>query len=270
MWMERSGAPIWRFSASTDGGATFLPSVPIYATKADNGRFHTQWFNPYMTASDHPTEWRKGFKSQNGKLGFTLFTQAGSVGSLVATTDGIFHATWTTKDDGALWSARIVVDKRSNRPVLSVLGLKDISSRVRLEARKFQYDEASGLLAVDVVLVNTSPRARERMPRFDLSEKNDKSPGLPSERGVPLTPPVIMRLVSTYSEVGHLELVTVDGIDSVGSPLLDWSRSLPADTLLPGARSASRRLQFRLSDLKPGSDPNVLRVVDVAAEVYSK
>jgi hypothetical protein len=273
MWMERSPAPTWRFSASTDGGATFLPSAAIYTTKADEGRFHTQWFNPYMTASDHPTEWRNGFKRQDGRLGFTLFTQASNVGSLVATTDGIFHALWTTRDDGALWTARIGVDiERSARPALSILGLKDISSRVRLEARNFRYDEASSLLTVDVVLINTSSGVQERMPRFDLAEKNGKGSGLPSsvEAGVSLTPPVIMRLTSMYSEVGHLELVNVDGIDASGSPLLDWSTSLPAETLSPGTRSASRRLQFRLSDLKPGSDPNILRVVDVAAEVYSR
>jgi len=73
-----------------------------------------------------------------------------------------------------------------------------------------------------------------------------------------------------YSDVGHLDLVNFDGVDSTGRPLVDWSKTLPSGGLAPGARSTARRLEFNVRELKPAASPDVFQVVNVAAEVYSK
>jgi hypothetical protein len=206
------------------------------------------------------------------KVGFTLYTQADEVGALVATTDGIFHPIWATKDDGALWTTQIEVDRSaSTRPVLSIAGLNDVSKRLRLEARTFHYDEDSGRLLVDVVLINTSLGVPDREPRLQSQEENPKSESSDTAAiKEPLTPPLILRITSMQSEVGQLDLVNSDGIDSTGATLLDWSQALAPGGLAPGAQSSPRRLEFRLSGLKPGSDPEVIRVVSLTAEVFSK
>jgi hypothetical protein len=272
LWMERFAMPSWRFSASLDGGATFLPSKPVYATHARDEAFRTGWLNNYATAQDHPSEidsqGDRGIRPSH-KPGFTLYTQFDQESALTATTDGVFHAMWITRDDGALWTTRIHVDgNTATEPGPSIDGLTDVSKRVRLEARNFHYDEASARMSVDVVLVNTSLWVPDRQPWMEARETFN----LPASgsSGRPLQAPLILRVTSMYSDVGHVDLVNFDGVDSTGTPLVDWSEALPSGGLGPGARSTARRLEFDIRDLKPAASPDVFQVVNVSAEVYSK
>ena len=272
LWMEQFAMPSWRFSASLDGGATFLPSKPVYATQARDEAFRTEWFNYYATAQDHPSEISspddRGIRPLR-KPGFTLYTQFDQESALTATTDGVFHAMWITRDDGALWTTRIHVDgKTATEPRPSIEGLTDVSKRVRLEARNFHYDEVSARMSVDVILINTSVGVPDRQPWMEARGTFD----LPTSgsSGRPLQAPLVLRVTSTYSDVGHLDLANFDGVDSTGTPLVDWSTALPSGGLAPGARSAARRLEFNVRDLKPAASRDVFQVVNVAAEVYSK
>jgi hypothetical protein len=52
--------------------------------------------------------------------------------------------------------------------------------------------------------------------------------------------------------------------------LVDWSEALPSGGLVPGARSFARRLEFMLRNLKPSANPDVMQVINVSAEVFSK
>jgi hypothetical protein len=272
LWMERFAMPTWRFSVSLDGGASFLPSTPVYATHARNEAFRTQWFNYYATAQDHPSEINSpnhpGIRP-SPKPGFTLYTQFDQESALTATTDGVFHAMWTTRDDGALWTARIHVHgDTATEPKPSIEGLTDVSKRVRFEARNFHYDEPSARMSVDVVLVNTSLGLPDRQPWMEDREAFKLPASESSDRL--LRAPVILRVTSMYSDVGRLDLVNSDGVDSTGTPLVDWSDALPSGGLVPGARSSPRRLEFKVFDLRPAASPDVFQVVNVSAEAYSK
>lgn len=273
MWMENLLTPCWRFSASLDGGATFLPSIIVYAPSAHDGQLHTQWLNNYVTAADRPSDLTMGAIPQLNKLGFTLYTQFDDTSALTATGDGVFHPIWITRGDGAVWTARIEVNRKTAaKPALSIVGLSEVTKRVRLEPRNFHYDVDSGRVFVDVVLLNTSLGEPDREPRFE-SLSGNKAPSVLSDiesKKRPLVSPLIIRINSMESEVGKLELVNFDGIDSDGAPLLDWSDALPPGGLMPGGRTRSRRLEFRLSSLKTGTNPDVMRVANVAAEAFSK
>jgi hypothetical protein len=272
LWMERFAMPTWRFSASLDGGATFLPSTPVYASHARYEALRTEWFNYYATAQDHPSEISSPGHPEirpSRRPGFTLYTQFDQESALTATTDGVFHAMWITRDDGALWTARIHVNGNAGtEPGPSIGGLIDVSKRVRIEARNFHYDETSARMSVDLVLLNASSGAPDRQPW--LEDRGTFDPPAAGSGGLPLQAPLILRVTSLYSDVGHLDLVNFDGVDSTGAPLLDWSDALPSGGLAPGARSMVRRLELNVHDLKPASRPNVFQVVNVSAEVYSK
>ena len=276
LWMERFAMPSWRFSASVDGGATFLPSAPVYVTEARDEPLRTDWYNYYATAQDHPSgvnvPGHPGIRPELRKPGFTLYTQFDQECALTATTDGVFHAMWITRDDGALWSTRIHVDgNTSSKPAPSIEGLTDVSKRVRFEARNFHYDEPSARMSVDVVLVNTSLGVADRQPFLELPRGDKETSNLDSESiNRPLQAPLILRMTSTSSDVGHLDLLNFDGLDSTGVPLVDWSEALPSGGLVPGARSFARRLEFKINDLKPNANPDVFQIINVSAEVYSR
>lgn len=270
LWMERLLMPSWRFSASVDGGATFLPSVPVYTTHSTDRQAHAELFNNYVTVQDHPNDSGLEFHPQQDKVGFVLYTQFDQASALATTTDGIFHPIWITRDDGAVWTTRVEVDRETPiRSTTSIAGLQDISKRVRLEVRGFHYDWDSERVLVDVVLVNTSlgvperfPITRTPMPTADIFNVKAISH--------PLTAPLILRMTAILSGVGQLQLVNFDGIDATGTPLLDWSGALPEGGLPPGARSFARRLEFRLTGVKPVYDPDTILIVNVTAQVLSK
>jgi hypothetical protein len=112
----------------------------------------------------------------------------------------------------------------------------------------------------------------DRERRFESLSGNKASADLSDieSKKRPLVSPLIIRINSMEPEVGKLELANFDGIDSDGAPLLDWSDALPPGGLKPGERTRSRRLEFRLIGLKASSNPEVMRVANVAAEAFSK
>lgn len=271
LWMERLQMPEWRFAASLDGGQTFLPSVPVYTTKSPDTQSRTEWFNQYVTAQDHPDSPGPEFKPQRQRVGFTLYTQFMETGALTATIDGVFHPVWTTRSNGALWTTRIAVLANQARISPSIVGLRDVSDRVRLEAIGFSYDGDSRRLLVDVALVNTTSVFVEREPWLELLPKErvqDRS--ALSNRGNRLAGPLILRMTGLRSEAGPLHLAEFDGVDASGMPLLDWSAKLPPGGLAPGSRTVTRRLQFYLDELKSGHNPNVVRILTFEAQAYSR
>jgi hypothetical protein len=277
LWMERLVMPSWRYSASLDGGATFFPSTPVYTTYSRDEPFRTEWFNYYATAQDHPSDINSpdhpGIRPERRNAGFTLYTQFDQESALTATTDGVFHAMWITRGDGALWTARIHVDSNTAaRPGPSIEGLTDVSKRVRFEARNFHYDESSGRMSVDAVLINTSLGVPDRQPWLEPSHDYSETSNVRDSESInrPLKAPLILRMTTMYSDVGHLDLLNFDGVDSTGMPLVDWSEALPSGGLVPGARTFARRLEFKLNSPKPSANPDVMQVINVSAEVYSK
>ena len=272
LWMERLQMPEWRFAASLDGGETFLPSVPVYTTKSSNTQSRTEWFNEYVTAQDHPDSPSPDFKPQRQKVGFTLYTQFMETGALAATIDGVFHPVWSTRSNGALWTTRItVLPNKASRLAPSIVGLTDVSARVRLEAVAFSYDGDSGRLLVDVALVNTTSVFVEREPWLESlpTERMQDGAAHPDERNR-LAAPLVLRMTGLRSEAGPLHLSEFDGVDASGMPLLDWSARLPPGGLAPGSRTVARRLQFDLDELKSGHNPNVVRILTFEAQAYSK
>jgi hypothetical protein len=273
-WMECMGNPSWRFAASLDGGATFLPSVPVYGTHTSEEPVPTRWLNNYISVADQPVDWDNGFTPQFDKVGFSLYTQFNEISALAATADGVFHPTWITKADGALWTARVEVNRATPpQSVLDVAGLIDVSKIVRLEPRDFHYDHDNARVSVNVVLVNTSVPVPDRDdPRLRFA-RGQKSPSGQPEiplQGRALTAPLILRVSATQSEIGKLDLINVDGIDSTGASLINWSKALPAGGLAPGTRSSALLLEFRLTGPKPSRDVDVLRLVNFSAQAFSK
>jgi len=273
LWTERSIRPMWRFTASFDGGKTFVRSVDVYRTSAFVDEQRPRWFNQYVTTQDRPSDWRESFKPIFNGTGFTLYTQFAEESTLVATLDGAFHAMWVTRDDGALWTARIQADlgQSAVRRMIDLENLSDVSDLIRMEAISYQLNSDSGLMQVDVQLVNKSDGASERQPwlQGDVTSPINGKSAHAKLTGTTLRAPMVMRITALQSEVGDIQIVNHDAVSSDGFSLIDWSAALPDGRLSPGQRSESKRIAIRVSNWTSTDDPNIVRVANVAARIFA-
>jgi hypothetical protein len=257
-WYDRREHPDnlgWdvRFTASLDGGATFLPSVKVSSRGTTFGP-RTPWtgLRPFVSRDEHGLAVRVSLNS------FTFL--GGDTAGLVADATGVFHPVWVDNRTGTpqVWTATVTVEGGLARGVRrrpararsgevappppesapraeraepapatprteasAPVAAEDLSSDVTLAVTETSYDRTRNVLTVIAHLENTS-----------------------AER---LEGPFRLRAVDLQSELGDPAIANADN-GRVGAGA-EW---VVADSVLaPGATSQERVLRFALSNLRP-------------------
>jgi hypothetical protein len=176
------------------------------------------------------------------------FFDGGDTGGLAASADGLFHALWIDNRTGLpqVWTASVRADGRGVRngsPELS--DLEDVSEKAILRFENVRFDEVAHTAAIDAVLINTSKE--------------------------PIVGPLKIRVTSLKSSFGVPEITNADNREKAAGAVWDFTPLLPGSELAPGASSRIRRLEFRLSDLRPFRPVKEGRsLVNLEAKVLAK
>ncbi len=263
-WAEFDGR-CWRFAASFDEGATFLPSVALNSCPRRD-LVGTQQWRPYLRAF--------ALSSDSGTkihvVAWHVEIQQHGTG-MSTTADGAFHPAWVVQSDGegALYTRRITVSRQSPAPhpaspsAIAVGVAEGRGVRVRSEPganvdfTTSDYDEATGEFTLGAVVV--------RQPRNG-----------------PLRWPAVVRVKRLSSPLGPVEVVDADNhLPGVGAT---WTISGPAHVLPAGTRAAlnqrtrarrgpyafslPRDLHFRLTGpATAGPSPVERSVLDLDVEI---
>ncbi len=246
-WTEMGGA-CWRFSASTDGGIAFLPSVPLSDCPPNQvSSLHS--LNYYMQA--HAGDGRDGANTlDSSSAAFSLRAGTGYVWrtSMAVTPDGVFHPVWMQNEEGGgqIWTASVGVGEDPDGEIIpALLQLEDVSSQVTFAFANNHYDEVSGTVSVDVGVINKT---------------NAKTT---------LKAPLFMQVTDLHSDFGAIEVENADNAQRGVGAIWDLSNLLPIQALEPGAVSDRRALLFRISN--PKLPPRLLAdLVVVRARVFGK
>jgi hypothetical protein len=231
-----------RFSASLDGGETWLPSVPV---------------STHVTRVNMPTGSNRAMvnKDAGGRFyihGMFATRNAGDYAGLVADAAGRFHAIWNDNRNGnhQIYTAPITV---SGRPSSLVAGMKDLTSSLELSFDHTQYDRRVRTLVTDVTIRNAGTDT--------------------------LTGPLVLRINRLRSVLART--VTVDHPTTrktAGTAMIVLS-GLENNRLTPGKSVMIRGLTFRVANMVPLTSPAVEdtswhgvtgRLVEFDARVYQK
>jgi hypothetical protein len=215
-----------RFTASLDGGETFLPSVrvssspelhkrdaalPIWVFAEGGGGFPTRRRSSTMSIN---------ISTDQGE------SRGGDTAGMAADADGKFHPIWVDNRTGVLqlWTAAITVPG-----IALVNGAADLASMdnvthdVMLRFANTLYDPAKGVISFDTHLVNTS----------------DAAIGLP----------IKVRAVSLRPGTGTVLIANADNGGMVAGSVWDFSSLVSGETLKPGEKTGEKRLEFHVKDM---------------------
>jgi hypothetical protein len=232
-WYDRRDNPDnlgWyvRFTASNDGGETFLPSVRVSSAPATFPKADRWDLVPSITGGGDPFD-RTGRKTLSVSVGLQNFTMnGGDTAGLAADAAGVFHPVWVDNRTGVpqLWTAPVTVAGRAvTHGSADLSALADVTDRLMLESVGRPRMDDTGLVTMAFRLKNTS-------------------------KG-PLAGPLKLRLLALRSELGEPSAANADnGLEHAGA-VWDFTAQLPGGVLAPGATTAAKTLTFRLTDLRP-------------------
>ena len=241
MWYDRRDNPdnlgyFVRFTASLDGGDTFLPSVRVSAS-------------PHARQPRDQWALIEGLSSgtRQSILGFNLmlsmfYINGGHTAGMAADAAAVFHPFWVDNRTGVaqVWTAPVTVTGAAlPHGSAELAALDEIAENVVLELRNIAYDRATNTASLDARLKNISKD--------------------------PIGGPIKVRIVELRSDIGIAKVIGADnGEDGVGA-VLDFTPVLHGGQLGPGETSGVKHLVFRLEDVRPvwqnGTlNTNVLRV----------
>jgi hypothetical protein len=208
-----------RFTASLDGGDTWLPNVKVSQKSNDFGA-QTKW--PVTSF---------GFGAP-GTVSLVLSWMpiyGGDTGGLTADANGLFHAVWSDNRTGSsqLWTSAIAVaGVATPNGSAELAGLDDYTTSTRLLLTNASYDRASRTLTATARLVND---------------------GKDTLRG-----PVSVRVLAVRSPLGSARIRNADNqLEGVGA-LWHLTPLLSGGQLLPGDTTGARELRFEVNgDLVP-------------------
>jgi hypothetical protein len=213
------------FSASLDGGATWLPSVKV----SDHGYVIKR---PPETPAEARVEGggKRTERAPRNEVTVTLRQWYGyphlwalDYTGMAAGADGAFHAFWIDNRSGTgeLYTARVAVEGTVAKPEDLLGPLSDITSALELQFTSSVWDPKTRTVALEYQFLNTSNDTIVGPAKMQVTE-------LTSQFGVP----------SVWAD-GRL-------VGRAGSIIIDISRIIPSGGLLPGQTSLSQRLSVKL------------------------
>ncbi|HEY2972627.1 MAG TPA: sialidase family protein [Pyrinomonadaceae bacterium] len=217
MWYDHRDSPdntgYWpRFSASLDGGETFLPSVKVSEAPSSLA------FVPSASS-----------RSGNGKLAFSVAGvdemqfNGGHTAGLTSSADGAFHPLWVDNRTGIsqVWTAAVtVVSSSIATPLESSPALTNVTDRIALRLGRPIYEPAKHVIAFDARIENMSKE--------------------------PLLGPIKLRFSSLSSRLGQISALKSDNRIVNGNAEWDFTNELKHGALKAGEWSGPKRLEFRL------------------------
>jgi len=250
-WYDRRDSPDnlgWyeRFSASLDGGETWLPSVRVSEQPNSYAGSELWSTQVYPTGDSGSFGWPQNLKvSVDG-----FFYSGGHTGAMAVDGNGVFYPFWVDNRTGVaqIWTAPVTVAGAAVKNGSADLAvLEDVTARVRVDLEKTTYDRRTNQLTVIARLKNTSKDA--------------------------MLAPVKVRVIRIASDVGVPVLVGSDNGQAGPGAVLDFSGLLRNGMLLPDSSCEAKRVVFRLTDLRPfhrGGNEFKFGLIDLDARVFAK
>jgi hypothetical protein len=226
-WGDRRDNPDlgwwYRFTASLDGGETFLPSVRV--SEAPNTYTGPRDWTPAASAE----------KSASGDVASTdlnifpgLFLyNAGHTGGMDVSSDGTFYPVWIDNRTGLpqMWIAPVTVAGQVLKHGSAELAaLDDISDKASLEVEKTDFDPVKNMVTVTARLKNTSKET--------------------------ILGPVKGRVRWLDSAVGKVIILNADNKQPGPGAVWDFSSLLKDGRLKPDELSDTRPFVFQLSGVR--------------------
>ena len=214
-----------RFSASLDGGDSFLPSVLISrgggsTLQMRTARLQGPWIPTIQPDGRAHAAFGWNYGGENG----------GDTAGLVCDSRGVFHALWIDRRYGLPQASTTTITiNRSAMPNggEGLESLSDLSSKVQVRYSVADLDLSNDIITVGVVIANTSAQA------------------IPGH--------LVLRALDLTSPQGLIKAQNADnGLMAAGA--LWQFHSTSGDSLEPGATTAPRQLQFKLAH-KPFPPP---------------
>lgn len=216
-----------RFTASFDGGESFLPSVKVSdavfthdLTKSPPFRLHAPAGGRDVltfSASPHPF-WLNG----------------GDTAGLAADAAGIFHPLWVDNRMGIaqVWTSAVNVNGKAVRNgVPELQDLEDITRHMTVRFGNTQYD----------------PKARKVSGLLYLHNTSDKT----------VTGPVVIRVLGFRR--GQLQILNPDNDMPGPGAIWTYTSALRENKLEPGAKGSGKHIEFRVPSIKDlaGAQPGI-------------
>jgi hypothetical protein len=253
-WCDRRDNPDnlgwWeRFSASLDGGETFLPSERV--SEAANSYGKNDRFGYTAGAYGGGTSPQAPSGDYTISVGLDAFHfNGGHTGGMAATADGVFHPFWIDNRTGIhqIWTAPVHVQGSVNvhgSPAFAKLD--DLSEKLALKITATRYEPEKGAVYLTAHLENTSKET--------------------------LIAPMKLRITDVGSQLAAVEITNAE--NNVRGQGAVWTFN-PADSsgkLSPDAKSEVKELAFHVSDIRllhqPTREPK-LGLISLKAQVLGK
>jgi hypothetical protein len=225
-----------RFTASLDGGETWMPTVRVSEKPNQVGPRDNVALGispalslPRDSSTPPATASTGSIRPLTLSVNVHAFSfSGGHYAGMAIDAAGVFHPVWIDNRTGVaqMWTAPVSVKGVAAKNGGGELAtMKDVSDRTRLEMWNPEFDRARGTLTVTAALRNAS---RDTI------------------RG-----PVKLRVVDVRSQLGTVMIPDAGpGMRGTGA-VWDLSSLLTNATLLPDSLSATRKITFRFSDLQP-------------------
>jgi hypothetical protein len=217
-----------RFSASLDGGETFLPSVRVSSAPEVHKRDAALPIWVYAEGGGGFPTYRR-----NSRIAINISTDqgeasGGDTAGMAADANGNFHPVWVDNRTGVLqlWTSSITVAGTA-----AVNGAGDLSEMdnvthdVMLRIANTKYDQTKGVISFDARLVNTSD--------------------------APIRAPLKIRIVSLRAGTGTMNIANADNDRTGVGSIWDFSSLIADGVLKPGEKTGSKRFEFRVAQINP-------------------
>ena len=205
-----------RFSASVDGGESFLPSTLVSPGGGSALQMNEALLTgPWLASVDAEGRAHAGFR-------WHFHAHGGDTAGLAADADGIFHAMWIDRRSGVqqLCTTRITV----NGPAMingggGLESLRDLSASAEIRYSVAHLDLTKNEITIGAAIANTSKEA------------------IPGR--------LTLRVLGLSSNSGLIEAQNADNGFSTSGAIWEF-HALSGDSLQPGTLTAPRPLRFKL------------------------
>lgn len=226
-WYDRRDSPddlgsYERFSASLDGGETFLPSVRVADAATRFGGSGIMRLDGSTTGGGDRLEFARG-KQLTATIGYDsrFAFIGGDTQGLVADASGTFHALWVDNRTGMpqVWTAPVSVEGRGELNGSDELAaMTDVTDRMMVVLAQPYFDPRTSSVTVDASILNTSKSA--------------------------IVGPIVGRFMTLTSRMGEITLDDSDNLLHSRGAVVRFV--VEGRQLQPNQRTEPRRLTFRL------------------------
>lgn len=217
-----------RFSASLDGGETFLPSVRVSSAPEVHKRDAALPIWVYAEGGGGFPIYRR-----DSRIAINISTDqgedaGGDTAGMATDGNGNFHPVWVDNRTGVLqmWTSNIAVSGTAAvNGAADLAGMDNVTRDVMLRIANTKYDQKKGAISFDAFLVNTSDEV--------------------------IRAPLKMRVLRLRAGTGTIGIANADNDESGAGSIWDFSPLIADGVLKPGEKTGSKRFEFLVTDMNP-------------------